>query len=458
MVRSHSFHWSDLRTSWYKRWASELLQDEKHRENFALYSNKFWQNAVIAQALWERGVLAKGKRGIGFGVGQERLPALFAKYGVYVMATDQDFTTQEAGHWAEHELAESAQSLNRLKICSPKKFNDHVSYMPANMKKIPKSLAGMYDFLWSNCALGHLGSIPAGLAFIESSLRCLVPGGWAVHTTELNILSDTDTVEGGDTVIFRLRDIHDLEIQLIEQGYEVSSFALTYGKQRQDKRISLMPQFGNDFSKIRVQSHLATQIVLIIRKPLNFEKDQGKSYRIKAQKLKARTMYRLNLVRMRRYTSQDPTLRRMEQGKQRTTGLNNISPFEQEIHVTIPKKTKKKIKLAYENNSGAMIMGVTTPISAQPVVLATFEPTDRASKFADSSWPSSNRPSTTLCNDIADETRLAEMVQPGTKFYFELTLNAGKSKTGTYEESFCLVQEQVGWIHDSVVRVTIDVV
>lgn len=121
MIKSHSLVWADFDTTWYKRWAGELYQDDKHRGDYALHANKFWQNAVMAEALWERGLLTEGTKAVGFGVGQERLPALFAKYGVRVTATDQDFTMEKAGHWSKHELANGSQSLNQLGICDPKK-------------------------------------------------------------------------------------------------------------------------------------------------------------------------------------------------------------------------------------------------------------------------------------------------------------------------------------------------
>ena len=64
-----------------------------------------------------------------------------------------------------------------------------------------------FDFCWSCCALEHLGSLSAGMRFIERSLDTLRPGGWAVHTTEFNIFSDVATIERGATVLYRQRDL-----------------------------------------------------------------------------------------------------------------------------------------------------------------------------------------------------------------------------------------------------------
>ncbi len=50
---------------------------------------KMWEWLFIAEALRERGMLAAGRRGLGFGVGQDPLVALFAAEGCDVVATDQ---------------------------------------------------------------------------------------------------------------------------------------------------------------------------------------------------------------------------------------------------------------------------------------------------------------------------------------------------------------------------------
>ena len=42
----------------------------------------------MMQALWERGCIAKDKKGLVFAVGTEPLPAMFASFGCYILATD----------------------------------------------------------------------------------------------------------------------------------------------------------------------------------------------------------------------------------------------------------------------------------------------------------------------------------------------------------------------------------
>ena len=88
-----------------------------------------------------------------------------------------------------------------------------------------------FDFCWSCCALEHLGSLSAGLRFIERSLDTLRPGGWAVHTTEFNLFSDAATVERGATVLYRQRDLKWLVEHLQRQGHQSAPLDLTLGDQ-----------------------------------------------------------------------------------------------------------------------------------------------------------------------------------------------------------------------------------
>ena len=87
---------------------------------------------------------------------------------------------------------------------------------------MPDDLRG-FDFTWSSCAFEHLGNLAAGCDFVVEQMRCLAPGGVAVHTTELNVSSDDRTVESGATVLYRRRDIEDLAARLRRLGYRIDS-------------------------------------------------------------------------------------------------------------------------------------------------------------------------------------------------------------------------------------------
>lgn len=452
---------NDFDSGWYKRWAKELKQNKDHLDNHALRANKFWQNAIIIQAVSERIDFERGDvSGLGFGVGQERLPAVFASHGVHIMATDQDFTTAKAKHWKQHELADSAQSLNRLGICDTQKFKDLVSYMPVDMTKIPKKLADKYDFLWSNCALGHLGSIDAGLAFIEKSLDCLKPGGWAVHTTEINLLSNNKTVDSGSTVVFRLRDIHQLQKRLVKKGYRLSPLRLTPGKSAQDARISLRPQFGNDYSKIQVGGHLATQAVLMIHKPAQPLAD------IKARASRFRheghlsAVYAQNLKTLVTYKRKNPQIATLLKSQKMPLSAIKITAAQKEIKLSIKQGATKDIFLDFVNKTPFPLCSLYSRLAeTKPIVLGTSNPKDRPSKFQDKSWVGGeeNRPAHDLRIKKNKQYELADYVQPGQNFSFALTLNTNKLAKGTYTEELTVLQEYVGWLDDSKVTLKVRV-
>ena len=455
-IRSHAFVKKDFRTKWYKKWAKELKQDESHLDNHDLYANKFWQNAIMAEILTERGVLNNGAKAVGFGVGKERLPAVFARHGVHVTATDQDFSEKKAGYWAKHELATGAQSLNELGICDPTKFNELVGYMHLDMNSIPAKLHDSYDFLWSNCALGHLGNIDKGLKFIENSLRCLVPGGWAVHTTELNILSDKSTVESGNTVLFRIKDIYSLQKKLLELWYVSEPFRLTFGTSPSDNEVSINPAFGNGYSKIQVMGHLCTQIVLIIHKPIK-EVSNMKKARLRMQYKKS---YEANKLSISRYRKLNKTIRSILKSQDAPTSTINVFPMKYKYKLILKQGTKESVYILYKNNSKVPLFSLYCRLgSSLPIALATSSPNDRKSKFHDDSWTGNNRnrPSIALNEDKDGKLQPANYIKVGQDFGFEVTLHANKVQKGTYKEVFSLVQEGRGWVDNSAVEVTVEV-
>ena len=146
---------------------------------------KMWEWLFVAEALRERGLLAPGHAGLGFGVGQEPLVALFAAEGCDVVATDQPADQATASGWtaSETEWAAGLESLNTGGLCRPEEFERRVRYRAVDMTAIPDDLRG-FDFTWSSCALEHLGSLGAGAEFVVRQMDCLRPGGTAVHTTE----------------------------------------------------------------------------------------------------------------------------------------------------------------------------------------------------------------------------------------------------------------------------------
>lgn len=230
------------------------------------YHRKQWELAFVCQSLFERGMLQPGRRGLGFGVGEEALSALFASMGCTITATDQALERAvEAGWTASHEHAAGKEALRRPGICADAVFDAQVDFLTADMNAIPDHLSG-YDFCWSACALEHLGDILSGLAFVENSLKTLKPGGWAVHTTEYNLSFEEQTMETGPTVLFRTRDLEALAERLTAQGHRVAAFDWTRGDALLDRYIDLPPYRDAPHLRLLLDGYAATSVGLIVQK------------------------------------------------------------------------------------------------------------------------------------------------------------------------------------------------
>lgn len=227
---------------------------------------KVWEWCYIAQAFSERGVLAEGVRGLGFAVGTEQLSALFASMGCTIVATDLGRAEAEQAGWVEtNQHAETFDQLNAKRLCPPDEFASRVQFRNVDMRMLPPELRG-FDFLWSSCALEHLGSLDLGLQFVEQSLACLRPGGIAVHTTELNCDSDIDTIETGGSVIYRKRDIIALSEKLVSLGHGVEPIDFNLGNSEADRYVDEPPYTGQPHLKLRLGPYASTSFGLIITK------------------------------------------------------------------------------------------------------------------------------------------------------------------------------------------------
>lgn len=248
---------ADFETPWFAWWAESLGEGLR-------YHRKLWEFVFIAQALHERGVLRMGARGLGFGVGQEPLPAYFAARGCRVTATDLDVAAAADTGWIETaQHAAGVAPLQRPHLCPPDVLTARVDFRPADMTAIPADLTG-FDFCWSACALEHLGSIAAGLDFIEASLETLRPGGVAVHTTEFNLVSDEATVDFQGTVLFRDRDLRALAERLTARGHRVAPLDLTPGDAPLDRYLDLPPYRAEPHLKLALEGFETTSVGVIV--------------------------------------------------------------------------------------------------------------------------------------------------------------------------------------------------
>ncbi len=137
------------------------------------------------------------------------------------------------------------------------------------MTNIPGDLRD-FDFTWSSCAFEHLGSLAAGAEFVMEQMRCLRPGGVAVHTTEYNVSSNAGTIDHAPTVLYRRRDIEDLMRRLRKLGYAIDC-DLTEGTSLPDQHVDV-PPFSDTHLRTKLGEYTTTSIGLIIEKPAGVSK------------------------------------------------------------------------------------------------------------------------------------------------------------------------------------------
>lgn len=257
--RSRLCNEEQLLTEDYAFWCGEFgQQPARHR--------KQWEYVFICKVLHERGLLAPGRRGIGFGVGSEPLPALFARYGSEVVASDLGLDAAVAAGWQNgNQHAQGIDQLNKLGLCPPDEFRRRVSFRVEDMNAISPDLHGGFDFTWSSCCFEHLGSIEHGLRFVEESLKLLKPGGIAVHTTEFNLSSNDDTVFEGGCVIFRRRDIDRLAQRVTAQGHRIC-LDYTEGTLPGDLHVDVPPYTQSPHLRLLLQGFVSTSIGLVVQK------------------------------------------------------------------------------------------------------------------------------------------------------------------------------------------------
>jgi SAM-dependent methyltransferase len=232
---------ADLESEWAAYWCGELKVSR-------VFHRKLWEFAFVLQALWEHGMISGGRRGLGFGCGHEPIPSYLASKGVQLTVTDMLPDEARLQGWmSSDQHTTTIDSLFMQHLVDRETFDRNVALRYVDMNAIPDDLIG-YDFCWSVCALEHLGSIAAGLAFVRNSLATLRPGGVAVHTTEFNFLDDTQTVDNWPTVLFQRRHFLGLAEELRREGHYVAELDFRIGDKPLDKFIDI-PPYAHDWPK-----------------------------------------------------------------------------------------------------------------------------------------------------------------------------------------------------------------
>ena len=187
-------------------------------------------------------MLEPGRSGLGFAVGGEPTPAFLAAQGVNVLATDLAAEDERSIGWRNTD--QHAANLNQLfrpEYLERSDFDRLCRFRPVDMNEIPADLSGQFDFCWSMCSFEHVGSIELGLKFVENSIKCLKPGGVAVHTTEYSFEPTDETIDNWPTVLFQERHIAILRDRLAAAGHRLYAFDHSPGEQVLDRFIDGPP-------------------------------------------------------------------------------------------------------------------------------------------------------------------------------------------------------------------------
>ena len=204
----------DFMTTEYQNFCDEIKEETR-------FHRKQWEFFVISREILKHfNNSIERKNGFGFAVGEEILLEYFVKKGAKIIGTDIDINFESAKEWKN-----TNQHLSNLKlrgIVDKNIFYNSFTTDYVDMNNIPeKYLNSQFDFIWSSCALEHLGSIKNGLNFIKNSLNCLKSGGIAVHTTEFNILSEIENCDHNSSSIYSKFDLLNLKNEVELLGYKV---------------------------------------------------------------------------------------------------------------------------------------------------------------------------------------------------------------------------------------------
>lgn len=231
------------------------------------FHRKNWEWVYIYQHALRLGVVGPDKKILGFAVGTEPLPSAFAALGANVVATDAPFEIGQANGWVKtDQYGMGLKETHKANLISWEDYNSRAKYNTCDMNNIPTNLNG-FDFCWSSCSLEHLGSLEAGMTFVENTIEhVLKPGGVAIHTTEFNLSSNSDTVNNGETVLYRRKDIELLVSRLREKGHTVDEITIAPDAHIYDYVVDTPPYNTLPHLKLKLYGYVATSIGLIIKK------------------------------------------------------------------------------------------------------------------------------------------------------------------------------------------------
>lgn len=239
----------DLESPWSRYWVNEIGSD-------FWYHRKNWEQSYVMQVLYNNDMMRKGKKGLGLGCGQERLPSYLIKRGCNITAGDKPDTASSKSWVDSGQYTQSLNDLYHKDIIDYDTFTKNIKLKYVDMNDLPPELSEKYDFCWSICAIEHLGSIEKGIAFLNNSLKLLKPGGISIHTTEYNYLNVATTLDNWPSVIFSKEDFINLRNSIHKYGGKIDDFDFNYGEMIFDQYIDCPPYFHHFIKGININPPL----------------------------------------------------------------------------------------------------------------------------------------------------------------------------------------------------------
>jgi SAM-dependent methyltransferase len=254
----------------YLDWLRELTGVAKGAAIGNTHNRKTWEWAYIVEAVTQAGLMEPGRTALGFGVGNEPMPALFASRGLDVVATDQ--AAEFGDDWASTgQLMTGLSGLSRPFLIDDEDLAARVTLRNVDMNDVPADI-GTFDVIWSSCVIEHLGSPQRGLDFVLESCALLAPGGIAVHTTELELTRRDTTADYGHCAVYRLQDLREFEERLSGVGCTATFNFTVPMDTREDRWISLVlvacGSAPEDVAhlKLAIEDSVSTSFGLLIRR------------------------------------------------------------------------------------------------------------------------------------------------------------------------------------------------
>lgn len=228
---------------------------------------KVWEFVYVLRAAEQHGVLRSDRRAVGFGVGREPIPAALASCGLTVLATDLHDSDDHSQAWATTgQHLSDIQALSNPDVVADDVLERNVAVRYVDMNAVPDDL-GLFDLVWSCCALEHLGSPDLGLQFVLRTLELLRPGGVSVHTTELELTRRPDTADYGNLAVYRTVDLDGLAHEVRRRGFEVDTNWHVSMEMPADRWISVPPYDDPAHLKLTIGDSVSTSVGFLVRRP-----------------------------------------------------------------------------------------------------------------------------------------------------------------------------------------------